>query len=69
MVTVVVCQSLVSLEDVVPTLDVVSTLYGTEKDIRTSPSFCLRTVCVICCASLLSTVVPPDVDASLRGTL
>ena len=46
-VTVVVCHSLLSLEVVFldPTFDVVSTLYGTENDMSTSPpSFCLRTV-------------------------
>ena len=46
-VTVVVCHSLFSLEVVFldPTFDVVSTLYGTENDMSTSPpSFCLRTV-------------------------
>ena len=67
----VVCQSLVSLESAVPELDVVSTLYGTEKDMSTSPSFCLRTVCVICCVSLVLIAVPveDEDDGSPRGTL
>ena len=46
-VTVVVCQSLLSPLDVATILvvfEVASTLYGTENDIKTSPSFCLRTV-------------------------
>ena len=73
-VTVVVCHSLLSLEVVVldPTFDVVSTLYGTENDMSTSPpSFCLRTVCVICCASLALMEEPPleAVVASPRGTV
>ena len=73
-VTVVVCHSLLSLEVVFlgPTFDVVSTLYGTENDMSTSPpSFCLRTVCVICCASLARMEEPPleAVVASPRGTV
>ena len=46
-VTVVVCQSLLSPLDVATILavfEVASTLYGTENDIKTSPSFCRRTV-------------------------
>ena len=65
----VVCQSLTSLEDDLTAFEGVSILYGTEKDIRTSSSFCLRTVCVICCASLASMEAPVDDDWSPRGTV